>query len=186
LVFFRRRFAPWKEKASSTSILDENCPNFEQVQDGSRLASSGLVRRSSHSFDFETAPSSVEDFAFADTVATRDLDLPPPSGPIIVSDPLGHTHQMTPLAYPIPVASDDAHVETLRELWSATLHVVRSDAVREAPSSLERSVMVLRRMRALWQFWQWERDDVLRATMIGTAVFLAAALAWFASTSIPR
>ncbi len=117
----------------------------------------------------------VPDFAFADTVSTRDLDdLPPPSGPIIVSDPLGQTHQLTPIVYPVPHGEPrPGALAEMRELWSATIHIASDRPFATSP--IERTIIVLRRMRALWQFWQWERTDVLRGAMIGIAVFLAAA-----------
>src|SRR5688572_33424648 len=87
----------------------------------------------------------VPDFAFADTVSMRDLDeLPPPSGPIIVSDPLGQTHHMTPMVYPLH-RSGGALAE-MRELWSATFHIVEDKPFATSP--VERVVIVLRRMRA--------------------------------------
>jgi len=140
------------------------------------------------------------DFAFADTVATLDLDeLPPPSVPNIVSDPFGQTHQLTPIAYALPNdvpevglgsirGSFKKSVAEMRELWSATLDLVDplDRVLVEDKSHRRRAVIVLRRMLALWQFWQWDRTDMLRAAIIGMAVFLVIAVSWLSASHFVR
>lgn len=134
-------------------------------------------------------PVQVQDFAFADTVfSSGDLsdEPPPPSGPIYVNDPFGaHTQCVTPLAFPLPPAAEEidfatrmrvlaAHMrhavrrsrEEMRELWAGTVEIVASDS--GAPPSF------LQRVLALWSCFQWSRADVLRAAMIGIAVFVVA------------
>ena len=135
------------------------------------------------------APVQVQDFAFADTVYATELDEdepPPQSGPIFVQDPMGHTQCMTPLAFRLPMPSDDvdlatrlrvvlAHarlafrgsVEEMRGLWADTDELVEPD---EAGTGRH-----LRRVLALWSFFHWSRADVTRAAIIGLAVFITAA-----------
>ncbi len=140
------------------------------------------------------APIQVQDLAFADTVFGREDDEPaPPSGPIFVNDSFGNTQCVTPLAFPLPPAADDAdaltrlrvmasHVrhailrarEEMRELWAGTAEIVHveADAYAPAPSPFSHFV---RRALALWSCFQWSRADLTRAAMIGGAVFLIAA-----------
>jgi|GEM_PF-2692662 len=150
------------------------------------------------------APAQVQDFAFADTVVARELpadDVAPPSGPIFVNDPVGHTQCMTPLAFPLPPATDDAEVgtrlrlfvsrtrhgvrrsvEELLELWSQTAEIVVGQhaervAVGAARPNVTAIELFARRLVALFASWQWERADLARAAIIGTAVFVVAAAA---------
>jgi hypothetical protein len=141
------------------------------------------------------APVQVQDFAFADTVFANELadeEGAPPSGPIYVNDPDGHTQCVTPLAFPLPPAGADvdfatrmrvvhAHVrhairrsrEEMREIWAGTAEIVEGEtAPGTEPSALP---YVVRRVLALWSCFQWSRADLTRAAMIGLAVFVAAA-----------
>ena len=133
------------------------------------------------------APIQIQDFAFADTVVAqeiRDDELPPPSGPIYVSDSLGNTQCVTPLAFRLPDAGEDvdsatrlrvalAHLrhavrgalDEMRELWAGTAEMVDGGA----------SGSRFRRLLALWSCFQWSRTDLTRAAMIGLAVFVTAA-----------
>lgn len=140
------------------------------------------------------APEQVQDFAFADTVFAKELpgDEAPPSGPIFVNDPMGHTQCVTPLAFPLPPAGDDldfatrmrvllAHLrhgvrhsrEEMHELWAGTAEIVNGEGA--APENASSMPLVLRRIAALWSCFQWSRADLTRAAVIGLAVFVAAA-----------
>jgi hypothetical protein len=141
------------------------------------------------------------DPAFADTIHVRGLppDEPaPPSGPVIVNDPTGGPQLLTALAFPLPSDRGGevdpkgdtlamilppgplegirhairSSVDEISELWAGTAEVV-SPLPGERPRI--RAVTLMRRARALWSFWEWDSTDVLRAAMIGIAVFLAAA-----------
>jgi hypothetical protein len=138
------------------------------------------------------APVQVEDFAFADTVIAGDLadhDEPPPSLPIFFDDARSNPQCVTPLAFPLPDAAADvgfatkrrvffAHVrhgllrsrEEMRELWQGTADLVEGSGV---PRTATFGFFV-RRVFALWSFFQWSGADVLRAAMIGGAVFVVA------------
>lgn len=144
------------------------------------------------------APVQVQDFAFADTVFAPELELapdsqPPPSGPIFVNDPYGHSQCVTPLAFPLPPPAADvdavtrmrvlaAHArhaflrsrEEMRELWAGTAEIVDVEADAHAPRPSPFSFFV-RRAVALWSCFQWSRADLTRAAMIGGAVFVVAA-----------
>jgi hypothetical protein len=63
-------------------------------------------------------------------------------------------------------------VDEMRELWAGT-----SEVTGEFPTAgpLSRLVLSVQRLRVLWSFWHWEKSDVLRASMIGMAVFAAVA-----------
>jgi len=134
------------------------------------------------------APARVQDFAFADTVYASELDdgPPPPSGPIFVQDPMGHTQCVTPLAFRLPPPAEDVDLRTrlrvllgharrafhasvveMRELWADTNEMIEPT---EAGTGRD-----LRRVVALWSFFHWSRADFTRAAMIGLAVFIAAA-----------
>jgi hypothetical protein len=142
------------------------------------------------------APVQVQDFAFADTVFANELpddEGAPPSGPIYVKEPGGHTQCVTPLSFPLPPAGADvdfptrlrvlhAHLrhalrrtrEEMREIWAGTAEIVveRERAEGAEPSPLP---YVVRRVLALWSCFQWSRADLTRAAMIGLAVFVTAA-----------
>jgi hypothetical protein len=140
------------------------------------------------------APVQVQDFAFADTVIARELppDEPtPPSGPIFVNDVSGSTQCVTPLAFPLPSAAEDADMETrarvfsahirhtvrysleeMRELWAGTAEIVDGSP---ADSPARSAARFFRRVVALWSCWQWERTDVTRAALIGLGVFAVTA-----------
>ncbi len=122
-----------------------------------------------------TRPGRV-DFAFADTVHMNELideELPPASGPMIVKDSTGH-RRMNPLAFPPPTPREpreagvtmrakhalDESVHEMKELWAST------DG---------EDMGVVERLRTVWSFWEWDRTDMLRAAIIGIAVFLAVA-----------
>jgi hypothetical protein len=131
------------------------------------------------------------DFAFADTVIVGDDLLPPASGPMLWTGPDGDPQRATPLAFPLPPAAPDtdlgtrmrvawAHVrhglqaarEEIGELWAST----EANAAGTRPEgAVEAAGLWLRRVAALWAYWHWNRTDVVRAAMIGIAVFLAAA-----------
>jgi hypothetical protein len=141
------------------------------------------------------APRLVQDFAFADTVVANELpgDEPPPSGPIVVTDPAGPTQYLTPIAYPPPGGGEQAPPssrmgklvagvrravlrsrEETRELWAGTAEMVCEDDGAHGASSSS-FPLVFRRALALWSCFQWSRADLTRATTIGLAVFVAAA-----------
>jgi hypothetical protein len=135
------------------------------------------------------APAQVQDFAFADTVYANELPddgPPPPSGPIFVQDPMGHTQCVTPLAFPLPVAADDVSLPTrLRNLLAHARHAFRRSADEMGGLWADTDAMVdrsragtgrhLRRVLALWSIFHWSRADLTRAAMIGLAVFVTAA-----------
>ena len=132
------------------------------------------------------APIQLQDFAFADTVVAQELredELPPPSGPIYVSDSLGNTQCVTPLAFRLPDAAEDvalgtrlrvalAHlrhamrgsIEEMRELWAGTAQMVDGGA----------NASGFHRVLAMWSCFQWSRTDLTRAAIIGLAVFVTA------------
>lgn len=132
------------------------------------------------------APIQLQDFAFADTVVAQELgddERPPPSGPIYVSDSLGNTQCLTPLAFPLPAAAEDVDLRTrlrialshvrhatrgsvdeMRELWAGTAQMVEGGA----------SAGRFHRALAMWSCFQWSGADLTRAAMIGLAVFLTA------------
>jgi hypothetical protein len=136
------------------------------------------------------------DWAFAPTVDVQDIpgDSPPPSGPLYVNEPGGLTQCLTPLAFPMPDAREDASIdarvrsvrfgfsrvrhafrrsmEELRELWAGACMAVADEPEGDA---LGRATCALRRARVLWSFWEWGRADILRAGAIGGAVFIAVA-----------
>jgi hypothetical protein len=142
------------------------------------------------------APVQVQDFAFADTVFANELtddEGAPPSGPIYVHEPGGHTQCVTPLSFPLPPAGADvdfptrlrvlhAHLrhalrrarDEMREIWAGAAEMVveRERAEGAEPPALP---FVVRRVLALWSCFQWSRADLTRAAMIGLAVFVAAA-----------
>jgi hypothetical protein len=125
------------------------------------------------------------DFAFADTVVAEDLDgqaiypvddVPPASTPVIVNG-YGGTNASVHVQALVARASHDmrASRDEIRQLWRATLEVVADGVPERQRDVMGRVLVVARRVRALWAFWQWDRTDLLRAAMIGIAVFLAAA-----------
>jgi hypothetical protein len=137
----------------------------------------------------QPAPIQIQDFAFADTVFADELtqdELAPPSGSIFVNDSRGdaQAHCVTPLAFRLPDAGEhvdlatrlrvlSAHLrhairgayEEMRDLWASTAEMVDGGA----------SANHLARVLALWSCFQWSRVDVMRAAMIGLAVFVTAA-----------
>jgi hypothetical protein len=127
------------------------------------------------------------DIAFADTIHVRDLnladtgdELPPASGPVIVNDPDQGTQWMTPFAFPLPPASQDLSLSTkLRVLSARVRHGVRGslEEAHEAWSQTSEAPGFIERVKALWSLWQWERTDLVRAAIIGGAVFLVVATA---------
>jgi hypothetical protein len=140
-----------------------------------------------------------QDFAFADTVIADDDLIAPPSGPIVYADGRGDAHYVTPLAFPLPAAAPDTDLATqarvlwarlrhglrgaheeIVELWASTEEVVSGE---RAASPADQLRLVGRRLRALWSCWHWSQTDVLRAAMIGIAVFLAAAT--FGASTFP-
>lgn len=134
----------------------------------------------------QPAPIQLQDFAFADTVFADELaedELAPPSGPIYVNDSMGNAQCVTPLAFRLPDAGENAdfatrlrvlhaHVrhavrgayEEMRELWAGTAEMVDGGA----------SGSRFDRVLALWSCFQWSRADLTRAAMIGLAVFVTA------------
>lgn len=125
------------------------------------------------------------DIAFADTIHVRDLDLtatgdelPPASGPVIVNTPDQGTQCLTPLAFPLPPASEDASLSTkLRILTARVRHGVRGsiEEAQDAWSQTSEAPTFIERVKALWSLWQWERTDLVRAAIMGGAVFCVAA-----------
>jgi hypothetical protein len=135
------------------------------------------------------APARVQDFAFADTVFADELPdegAPPPSGPIFARDPMGNTQCVTPLAFRLPPPGDDVDLPTrLRVLFAHARHAVRASLEEMSGLWAHTDKLVdrydvgpkrhLRRVLALWSFFQWSRADLTRAAMIGVAVFIVAA-----------
>jgi hypothetical protein len=130
-------------------------------------------------------PPPSHDMAFADTIHVRDLDLsatgdelPPASGPVIVNDPDQGTQCLTPLAFPLPPASQDASLSTKLRILSARIrHGVRGsiEEARDAWRQTSEAPTFAERMKALWSLWQWERSDLVRAAVMGGAVFFVVA-----------
>lgn len=138
----------------------------------------------------------VQDFAFADTVFANELpeDNGPPSLPIFFDDVRSNPQCVTPLAFPLPEAAADvdfatrrrvffAHVrhgfrrslEEMRDLWDGTADIVYGATAGEhGPRRNSAFGFFVRRLLALWSCFQWSRGDLLRAAMIGVAVFLVA------------
>lgn len=152
------------------------------------------------------APVQVQDFAFADTVFAKELpeDDGPPNLPIFFDDVRSNSQCVTPLAFPLPEVAADvdlatrrrvffAHVrhglrrslEEMRELWGSTADIVHGETAGE--HGLPRASafgFFVRRLLALWSCFQWSRADLLRAGMIGVAVFLVAGAAFAATTDL--
>lgn len=130
-------------------------------------------------------PVRTHDIAFADTIHVRDLDLtatgdelPPASGPVIVHTPEQGTQCLTPLAFPLPPASQDASLSTkLRILTARVRHAVRGsiEEAQDAWSQTSEAPTFVERVKALWSLWQWERTDLVRAAIMGGAVFCVVA-----------
>lgn len=141
------------------------------------------------------APVQVQDFAFADTVIVGELaaeEAAPASGPIFVNDPGGDPQCLTPLAFPVPEPIPSADLASrlrafsartrntmrgtlleMREAWDATAETAFDPMSGMSPPSP--LGFFARRVVALWTSWQWDRADVVRAAIIGTAVFAIAA-----------
>lgn len=132
-----------------------------------------------------SARAPATDIAFADTIHVRDLDLsdtgdelPPASGPVRVNHPEQGTQWMTPFAFPLPPPSEDVSLSTkLRILSARVRHGVRGsiEEAHEAWSQTSEAPTFVERVKALWSLWQWERTDLVRAAIIGGAVFFVAA-----------
>lgn len=71
--------------------------------------------------------------------------------------------------------------EEFRELWDGTADIVYEQRAGQLPRTSALGFFV-RRVLALWECFQWSRADVLRAALIGLAVFVVAGAA-FASTA---
>jgi len=128
----------------------------------------------------------VGELAFADTIHVRDLplndtgehELPPASGPVIVNDPDQGTQWMTPFAFPLPPAAEQVSLSTKLRILSARIrHGLRGsvEEAREAWSQTNDAPSPVERVKALWSLWQWESGDLVRAAVIGGAVFLVVA-----------
>ena len=125
------------------------------------------------------------DIAFADTIHVRDLDLsdtgdelPPASAPVLVHTPDQGTQCLTPFAYPLPPAAQDVSLSTkLRVLSARIRHGVRGsiEEAQDAWSQTSEAPTAIERLKALWSLWQWERGDLVRAAIIGGAVFAVVA-----------
>ena len=130
-------------------------------------------------------PDRSHDIAFADTIHVRDLDLaatgdelPPASGPVLVHTPEQGTQCLTPLAFPLPPASQEASLSTkLRILTARVRHGVRGsiEEAQDAWSQTSEAPTFIERVKALWSLWQWERTDLVRAAVMGGAVFCVVA-----------
>ena len=133
------------------------------------------------------APIQLHDFAFADTIIANELledELPPPSGPIYVSDSMGNTQCVTPLAFPLPDAGEHVDVSTrLRVMHAHLRHAVRGafEEMRDLWAGTAEMVdggtsgSRFARIVALWSCFQWSRADLTRAAVIGLAVFVTTA-----------
>lgn len=129
--------------------------------------------------------SRAADIAFADTVHVRDLnladtgdELPPPSGPVIVNDPQQGTQWMTPFAFPLPPATEHVSFSTKVRILSARIrHGVRGsiEEAQDAWSQTREAPTFFERVKALFSLWQWERGDLVRAAVMGAAVFAVVA-----------
>lgn len=127
----------------------------------------------------------TNDIAFADTIHVRDLnladtgdELPPASGPVIVNDGEQGTQWMTPLAFPLPPSAEDVSLSTkLRILSARVRHGVRGslEEAQDAWSQTREAPTFVERIKVLASLWQWERGDLVRAAVIGGAVFVVAA-----------
>lgn len=127
----------------------------------------------------------ASDIAFADTIHVRDLnladtgdELPPASGPVIVNDPDQGTQWMTPFAFPLPPASEDVSLSTKLRILSARIrHGVRGsiEEAQDAWSQTSEARTFVERIKALLSLWQWERGDLVRAAVMGGAVFAVVA-----------
>lgn len=159
-----------------------------------RSISIASVRHAAPPVSVRPAPAPAPDFAFADTVFASELpgDEPPESGPIFVNEAGGPTQCLTPLSFPLPPASAGGDVrarlrlwiakarhgvrrsrDEMRDLWAGTVEMVAEDSA--APSASRSLPVLVRRVLAAWSCFQWSRDDITRAAVIGLAVFIAAA-----------
>jgi hypothetical protein len=130
-------------------------------------------------------PPPPSDIAFADTIHVRDLnlsdtgdELPPASGPLRVNDPEQGTQWMTPFAFPLPPAAEDVSLSTKLRILSARIrHGVRGsiEEAHDAWSQTSEAPTFVERVQALFSLWQWERGDLVRAALMGGAVFLVVA-----------
>jgi hypothetical protein len=146
---------------------------------GERNVSEGLA-------DFlEPRTPRTGELAFADTIHIDDLDLggtgedlSPASHPVFVNDPSQSTQWMTPFAFPLPSSAQEVSFSTkLRVLHSRILHFVRGwvEEANDAWSQTQGAASFPERVKALWSLWQWERGDLVRAALMGSAVFFVVA-----------
>lgn len=68
----------------------------------------------------------------------------------------------------------DSSRAEMKELWSATDD--RADPTMAVKEDDDPVVRLARRIKTFWSFFEWDRDDVMRATWIGIAVFALAAM----------
>jgi hypothetical protein len=166
-------------------------PDPDAITSLRRLGAAALAARA-------PAPIQLQDFAFADTVVAQELgdeEPPPPSGPIYVSDALGNTQCVTPLAFRLPSDASDANDANdandaknvdlgtrLRIAFAHVRHAMRGsfEEMRELWAGTAQMVeggaaaSHIDRVLALWSCFQWSRADLTRAAIIGLAVFVTA------------
>jgi hypothetical protein len=109
------------------------------------------------------------DFAFADTVFADDLqdeEAPPPATLRRLDTATRLRVHAARLRHALWQARDE-----MRELWGATAVIV-DDSCADRARLLPRGV---RRFGALWSCFQWSRVDLVRAALIGLAVFITTA-----------
>lgn len=133
---------------------------------------------------------SLEDFAFADTVMVPDLPL----------DVMPASHRNPELPYemyaepPPPVSLRRAQAKAdlgahLRLAWARMEDGVKSsreemNLLWDATAETDARAPVGRRLRTFFSFFEWQRDDVLRAAWIGFAMLVV--LATLAAVALTR
>ena len=69
----------------------------------------------------------------------------------------------------------DSSRHEMQALWSATQDHAEAIRLANEEDPFVRLAGHLRRVRALWSFFEWDRADLMRATWIGVAVFVIVA-----------
>jgi len=131
---------------------------------------------------------SLEDFAFADTVPDLPLDVMPAScgDPEL---PYGMDEAPTPpMSFRRVQAKADLGAH-LRLAWARVEHGVKSSREEmtllwDATAETDARAPVGRRLRTFFSFFEWQRDDVLRAAWIGFAMLVV--IATLAAVALTR
>ena len=134
---------------------------------------------------------SLEDFAFADTVMVPDLPLDVMPAGCSEAEPPYAVHEEPP---PPPASFRRAQAsadlgEHLRLAWARMEHGVKSsreemNLLWDATAETDARAPVGRRLRTFFSFFEWQRDDVLRAAWIGFAMLVL--LATLAAVALTR